>query len=185
MMGWLGTVPLAAHQIALGCASLTFMVPLGLSVAISMRLSKAVGEGRTEALRAIGFGGLATGFLAMICFASVFALAGRQITAAFTPAVEVADLAARLLLVAAIFQLFDGVQVISSGALRGLTDVRIPTAITFVAYWMIALPLAYGLAFRTSLGPVGVWTGLATGLGCAAIMLAWRFHRMTRQVDVN
>ena len=180
MMGWLGTVPLAAHQVALGCAALTFMVPLGLSLAVSMRISQALGEGRREALRPIGFGALGAGLGAMLCFALVFALAGHLITAIFTPAADVAALATRLLLVAAVFQLFDGGQVISVGALRGLHDVRVPTAITFVAYWVIALPLAYVLAFKTALGPVGLWTGLATGLACAALLLGWRFHRLTR-----
>jgi MATE family multidrug resistance protein len=179
MMGWLGTIPLAAHQIALGCASLAFMFPLGLSMAVSLRISRARGEGRSVALRSIGFGALATGLTLMLGFALVFALAGRWITAAFTPAAEVATLAAQLLMVAALFQLFDGGQVISVGALRGLTDVRVPTMITFVAYWVISLPLGYWLAFHTRLGAVGLWTGLAAGLGCAALLLGWRFHRLT------
>jgi MATE family multidrug resistance protein len=180
MMGWLGTVPLAAHQIAIGCASTTFMFPLGLSMAVSLRISKAVGEGRREVLRSIGFGALATGLVLMLGFALAFGLAGRLIAGAFTPAVEVAALAAQLLAVGALFQLFDGGQVISVGALRGLTDVRVPTAITFVAYWVISLPLGYWLAFHTRLGAVGLWAGLAAGLGCAALLLGWRFHRLTR-----
>ncbi len=179
MMGWLGTVPLAAHQVALGCAALTFMVPLGISMATSLRISQARGEGRHEVLRAIGFGSLATGLAVMATFALIFALAGPWITAAFTPATDVAGLAARLLIVAAIFQLFDGAQVISAGALRGLTDVRVPTVLTFVAYWVIALPLGYALAFHTTLGPMGIWTGLAVGLACAAVLLAARFQRLT------
>ena len=180
MMGWLGTLPLAAHQIASGCASLAFMFPLGLSLAVSLRISRAQGEGRGDALRPIGFGALLTGLVIMVGFALAFALAGRGITAAFTPAADVASLAAQLLVVAAFFQLFDGGQVISAGALRGLHDVRVPTVITFIAYWVISLPLGYGLAFHTPLGAVGLWTGLAAGLGCAALLLGWRFHRLTR-----
>lgn len=179
MMGWLGTVPLAAHQIALGCASLTFMVPLGLSIAVSLRLSKASGERRTAALRPIGFGALGMGLAFMAGCAVVFVVAGRVVTGSFTPIAEVADLAARLLVVAAIFQMFDGGQVISAGCLRGLTDVRVPIAITFVAYWVIALPSGYLLAFKTPLGPRGVWAGLAIGLALAAVALAWRFHLRT------
>ena len=179
MMGWLGTVALAAHQVALGCAALTFMFPLGLSTAVSMRISKALGEGRREALRPIGFGALGAGLSLMLCFALIFAVAGSRIAGAFTPAPDVAALATRLLLVAAVFQLFDGGQVICVGALRGLHDVRIPTAITFVAYWVIALPLAYLLAFHTSLGPLGIWAGLAAGLSCAAVLLSTRLHRLT------
>ena len=183
MMGWLGTLPLAAHQIAIGCASLTFMVPLGLALAVSLRISKALGAGRRDALRPIGFGALATGLACMVGFALVFALAGRFITAGFTPAADVAALAAQLLVVAAIFQLFDGGQVISAGALRGLGDVKVPTLITFIAYWVISLPLGYGLAFHTPLGPVGVWTGLASGLAFAAVFLGWRFHHKTSPAD--
>ena len=180
MMGWLGTVALAAHQIAIGCASLAFMFPLGLSMAVSLRISRARGEGRRDAVRAIGFGALGIGLVFMAGCALAFVLAGPVITAGFTPARDVAELAARLLVVAAVFQLFDGGQVISVGALRGLHDVRVPTVITFVAYWVIALPCAYLLAFHTALGPVGVWTGLAAGLSCAAVLLAWRFHQLTR-----
>jgi MATE family multidrug resistance protein len=179
MMGWLGTVPLAAHQVALGFAALTFMCPLGLSIAVSLRLSRARGEGREAALRPIGFGALAAGLAMMIGFALVFAAAGRLLTGTVTPDAEVATLAAQLLLVAAVFQLFDGGQVISVGALRGLTDVRVPTIITFLAYWVVALPAGYLLAFHTRLGPMGVWTGLALGLGCAAGLLGWRFHLLT------
>jgi MATE family multidrug resistance protein len=180
MMGWLGTVPLAAHQVALGCAALSFMVPLGLSIAVSLRISRAQGEGRTAALRPIGFGALALGIVFMAGCALVFAFAGRWIAAGFTPATDVAGLATQLLLVAAFFQLFDGGQVISVGALRGLHDVRVPTVITFVAYWVVSLPLGYVLAFHTPLGPVGIWVGLASGLACAAVLLARRFHRLTR-----
>ncbi len=180
MMGWLGTVPLAAHQVALGFAALTFMCPLGLSIAVSLRISRARGEGRLEALRPIGFGALGAGLGLMLLFALLFATAGGIFTAAVTPDAEVATLAARLLLVAAVFQLFDGGQVISVGALRGLTDVRVPGVITFIAYWVIALPAGYGLAFHTPLGALGVWSGLALGLGCAAVLLVWRLHRLTR-----
>ena len=179
MMGWLGTTALAAHQIALSCAAFTFMFPLGLSTATSMRLSKALGEGRRDALRAIGFGALGAGFVLMAVFATGLAVFGHAIATGFTPDPGVVALAAQLFVVAAFFQLFDGAQVIGAAALRGLHDVKIPTAITFVAYWLVALPMGYLLAFHTALGPAGVWMGLAAGLGSAALLLGWRFHRMT------
>jgi MATE family multidrug resistance protein len=146
---------------------------------VSMRISRAGGEGRTAALRPIGFGALGLGLVIMLGFALAFALAGRAITAGFTPVADVAMLAAQLLVVAAFFQLFDGGQVISVGALRGLHDVRVPTVITFIAYWVISLPLGYWLAFHTPMGALGLWTGLAAGLGSACLLLAWRFHRLT------
>ena len=179
MMGWLGTVPLAAHQIALGCASSAFMFPLGLSIATSMRISKALGAGRRDALRAIGFGSIGSSLAIMAGFAALFALGGKYIAAGFTHDGDVIALATRLLAVAAVFQMLDGAQVVGAGALRGLGDVKVPTGITFVAYWVLSLPLGCLLAYHTPLGPVGVWTGLAAGLGCAALLLGWRFHHKT------
>lgn len=179
MMGWLGTVSLAAHQIALSCAAFTFMFPLGLSMAVGIRMSQAVGRGRREALRPIGFGALGLSTAMMGTFALVFVLAGGWIVRGFTADPDVAALAARLLLVAAIFQIFDGGQVVGVGALRGLTDVKIPTFITFIAYWLVALPGAYLLGFKAQLGAIGIWAGLAAGLACAAVLLASRLARAT------
>lgn len=185
LMGWLGELPLAAHQIALSCASLTFMVPLGLSHAVSVRISRARGAGRDESLLAIGWGALSAGLVFMLLGTAVFALAGRALGSAFTPASDVIALASQLLAVASIFQLFDGAQVISVGALRGLTDVRLPMAITFVAYWVISLPLGYWLAFGENLGAVGIWLGLAAGLGGAALALVARFHVKARELALG
>jgi MATE family multidrug resistance protein len=172
MMGWLGTVSLAAHQIALSCAAFTFMFPLGLSMAVGIRMSQAVGRKQRESLRPIGFGALGLSTAMMGTFALIFALASSWIVRGFT-------LAARLLLVAAIFQIFDGGQVVGVGALRGLTDVKIPMFITFIAYWLVALPGAYLLGFKTQLGAIGIWAGLAAGLACAAVLLTARLARAT------
>jgi MATE family multidrug resistance protein len=180
MMGWLGAVALAAHQIALSCAGFVFMFPLGLSMAVGMRVSKAVGEGRADLARPIAGGALMMTIVMMCISALVFALIGPWLAAGFVDDPVVVELAARLLVVAAIFQLFDGAQVIGSGSLRGLTDVRMPAAITFLAYWLLAIPGGYFLALHTSLGAVGVWIGLAAGLAIAAILLAWRFLFLTR-----
>jgi len=179
MMGWLGATALAAHQVALSCASFTFMFPLGLAMATSIRISKARGEGRPEVLRPIGFGSLACAGLIMATSALIFAAGGAALARGFTPDPDVVALAAQLLVVAALFQLFDGGQVVAAGALRGLTDVKVPTVITFVAYWLVSLPAGYLLAFHTRLGPLGIWTGLAGGLACAAVLLAWRFRRLS------
>ncbi len=180
MMGWLGAVPLAAHQIALSCAAFTFMFSLGLSMAVSMRIGKAVGEKRLNALRPIGFGAMLMSGVVMLAFAVVFALAGRPLAAFFVHDEVVIVLAAQLLIVAALFQLADGSQVIAAGALRGLSDVKVPAAITFVAYWILALPGAYFFGVAGPLGPIGVWTSLAVGLAFAAVFLSLRFRRMTR-----
>jgi MATE family multidrug resistance protein len=179
MMGLLGTVELAAHHIALTCAGFTFMFPLGISIAVSVRIGRAVGEERLGALRTIGFGALGAGSLVMLGCALFFLLAGRPLVAGFSTDLEVIALAAQLLVVAAIFQLFDGAQVIASGALRGMTDVKVPMVITFIAYWVIALPGGYWFGVRGAYGPLGIWAALAAGLAAAALLLIWRFYHKT------
>lgn len=180
MMGWLGATALAAHQIALSCAAFMFMFPLGLSMAVGMRVGKAVGEGRRDLPRPIAGGALAMSCVIMSLSALGFWLGGEWLARGFVNDAEVIALAARLLVVAAIFQLFDGVQVIGSGALRGLSDVRVPAVITFVAYWLLAIPGGYALGLHTSLGAVGIWTGLAAGLAVAAVLLSIRFRLLTK-----
>jgi MATE family multidrug resistance protein len=181
MVGWLGAVPLAAHQIALTCGSLAFMFPLGLSMAAGMRISRAVGAGERHRLRPIGFSTMviAMGFTGS--FALAFGLAGQSIAAWFVHDPAVIALATQLLVVAAFFQLFDGWQANGAALLRGITDVRIPALITFIAYGVIALPLGYALGIRGPWGAIGVWIGIASGLAFAAIFLAARFTRLTRQ----
>jgi multidrug resistance protein, MATE family len=180
MMGWLGAAALAAHQIALSCAAFVFMFPLGLSMAVGMRISKTVGEGRLARVRPIAGGALmlACGFMSLT--AVIFWFGGAWLAHGFVNDPVVETLAARLLVVAAVFQLFDAAQVIGSGVLRGLTDVRVPAAITFVAYWLLAIPGGYLLGLHTSLGAVGVWIGLASGLAIAAVLLAARFLFLTK-----
>lgn len=184
MMGWIGTVPLASHQIALSCASVTFMVPLGISMATSMRIGRAVGEGRMEALRRIGFGSIFTGGAFAIVFTVVFALGGSLIVSGFTHEADVAALAAQLLIIAAVFQIFDGGQAVASGALRGLADVKVPLFITFIAYWVIALPTGYFYGVHRE-DPHGVWIGLAAGLAVAYVLLTWRFYRKTTPANMS
>lgn len=179
MMGWLGTVPLAAHQIALSCASFTFMFPLGLSMAAGVRVSQASGAGERERLRPIGYAALGTGAVTMLAFMVCFLVGGRTIAAWFVTDAAVIALAAQLLGVAAVFQFFDGTQVIGAGLLRGLKDVKVPVAITFVAYWGLAIGGAYFLGVRGWVGPTGVWWGLAFGLSFAAVLLVLRFRART------
>lgn len=184
MMGWIGTVPLASHQIALSCASATFMVPLGIALATSMRIGRAVGEGRMDALRRIGFGSIFTAIAFALVFTAVFAFGGPLIVSGFTHEADVAKLAAQLLIIAAIFQIFDGGQAVASGALRGLTDVKIPTVITFISYWVLALPTGYFLGVQRN-DPHGVWIGLAVGLAATYLLLSWRFYRKTSPYNMS
>ncbi|MBS0631862.1 MAG: MATE family efflux transporter [Verrucomicrobia bacterium] len=180
MMGWLGAEPLAAHQIAISCVSTTFMFSLGLSMAASLRVSAAMGAGEHARLRPIGLGALALGQGLAAVFTVVYFVAGHVIAGWFVPDAAVVTLAAQLLVVAALFQFFDGGQVIMAAELRGLTDAKVPALITFVAYWVIALPAAYLVGVRGGYGGVGIWGGLAVGLAFAAVFLTLRFVRLTR-----
>ncbi len=180
MIGWLGAVPLAAHQIAITCASLAFMFPLGLSMAAGMRVSRAVGAGEMEKRRPIAMGVLALGLGLATVFALSFGFGGHTISTWFVHDDAVVTVATRLLIVAALFQLVDGVQVISAACLRGISDVVVPAIITCLAYWAIALPLGYALGIRGPWGALGVWTGIASGLTFAAVFLSARFLRKTR-----
>ena len=180
MVGWLGAVPLAAHQIAITCASFAFMVPLGLSIAAGMRMSRAAGAGERHRLRPIAFGITGLGVVVMAAFALSFRIGGEFIARRFVEDAAVIALAVQLLGIAAIFQMADGVQVIAAAALRGIMDARVPAVITLVAYWVIALPLGYGLGFAAGRGAAGVWVGIAGGLSFAAVFLVARLARLTR-----
>lgn len=180
MIGWLGAVPLAAHQIAITCASFAFMFPLGLSAAAGMRVSHALGAGERTRLQPVAFGAIGLGLIVMGAFAGLFGSGGGMIAAWFVRDAAVVALAAQLLVVAAIFQLADGVQVIAASVLRGVMDLRVPAVITFVAYWGIALPVGYALGIAGTWGAIGVWTGIAGGLAFAAVFLTVRYARLTR-----
>lgn len=180
MAGWLGTVSLAAHQIALSCAALTFMVPLGVSLALSVRVGKALGAGRRETLRAISLGAT----LFVVATTAVTTLAylvwGGRIAALFVADADVVALAGRVLVVVVLFQLFDGLQVVFAGALRGMADVRVPTLVAFGAYWGVALPVGYFWGVHGGGGLLAIWVALAAGLALAAILLGARLRWMTR-----
>ena len=182
MMGWISASAIAAHQIAITCAALTFMFALGIGSAAGIRVGHAYGARQFARMRRIGFGGVAMAIAIMGVFGLGFAFAGKPIAALFIESPTVVELTAQLLIVAAAFQIADGVQIASISALRGLADVRVPAIIAVVAYWLVALPIGSVLAFGSRLGVVGMWIGLAAGLVAAAAGLAWRFHRKTRHV---
>jgi len=180
LMGWLGIIEIAAHQIAITCAATTFMVPLGVSLAVAIRVGQVIGAGEPWRARPIGFGAIGLAALLSGVFAALFILFNRPLAGLFTADPATLALAARLIVVAGLFQFFDGVQVVSIGALRGAKDVRRPTAIVFAAYWIVAIPCGAALAFATPMGATGLWAGLALGLACAAAGLAGRFAWLTR-----
>lgn len=179
MMGWISTTALAAHQVAISVASMTFMVTLGLSFATSIRVSNAVGRSDLEGARRVGFVGIGLGGLAMSIFSVLIFATYHWLPKIYTSDLQVIDLAAQLLIVGAFFQVFDGIQGVAIGALRGLRDVVMPTMITAVAYWIVSLPAVYFLAFVLHQGAVGIWIGLSIGLVVAATALSLRFHLTT------
>lgn len=179
MMGWISVEALAAHQIAMTVTATTFMIPLGLAMALTVRLGQARGAGEPWRLRPIAVGAHLLTFGIMLVTAAVFLLGGRAIAALFVVDSAVIDLAATLLIVAGIFQIFDGAQVVSVGGLRGLGDVRVPMLLAYFCYWVVALPLSGLLAFVGSLGAPGVWSGLALGLALASLLLTTRLWKKT------
>jgi MATE family multidrug resistance protein len=180
MMGWIGAEAMAAHQVALTCAATTFMLALGIGMGVSIRVGHAWGANLKSRLPRIVTGGLAMGLSAMALFAVAFMFGGRMIASWFLQDEAVILLAAKLLVIAAFFQLADGTQVIMISALRGMSDVRVPVVVVAIAYWAISVPLAYFLAFTMDLGAVGNWIGLACGLGVAAVGLSARFYYRVR-----
>ena len=189
LMGLISTTALAAHQIALQIAAILFMVPFGIGMAATVRVGQALGRGDVPAIRRAGVAAIVLGiiFMTTMTLAVIvvrFDLAGfffgdtRQGLAAI-------ELAATLMLVGATFFIADGIQTVAAGALRGLSDTRIPLLLAAISYWLIGFTAAYGLAFWTGLGAIGVWIGLSIGTGIYAILLVARFHTLTQRLRLQ
>ncbi len=185
MMGWLGENQLAAHQIAINVASTTYMMASGLGIAGGIR----VGEGRgLKDVRKIRFSGNVALLLVVIFMTAmmlVILVFNRFLVELYISDKEVIEIAVKLMLVAAVFQLSDGVQVVSLGILRGITDVNIPTWITMFAYWGLSLPLGYLLAFNLEMDAIGIWFGLLAGLTASAVLLTIRFYYLIKQMKLE
>lgn len=177
MVGWLGAVPQAAHQIALNCASTTFMVALGFSMAGSIRISDAFGKGQLQELKLIGRSTAFTGLVYGILAALFMVLSGDYLPYVFTRDIVVIPTAKMLLVFAAIFQVSDATQAIGVGLCRGVKDVLRPTIYVAIAYWGIGIPVGYLLAFPMKMGVSGIWIGFVTGLTFSAILLNFRFFK--------
>lgn len=181
MMGWIGVNALAGHQIALNLASISYMMATGLATAGMIRVSNQIGKGNMKGMREAGmvvFGMvIAFMFLAAILFIS----ARYYLPTLYIDDPEVIALSASLLIIAGLFQLSDGVQVVGLGVLRGMEDVKIPTFVTLMAYWVLGLPLGYLLAFEFGFEEKGIWYGLLIGLSITAVMLFYRFRALSRK----
>ena len=181
LIGSLGTDAIASHQIAINVASVTFMLPMGVAMATTVRVGRAVGRGDVDGVRYAGFIGIAVSLITQTLSCVVMAVFPHWIAGLYTDDGNVAALAAQLLLLAAIFQFSDGIQVTANGALRGLKDTTVPMILTTLAYWGIGMPVGYWLAFHAGAGVRGMWVGLIVGLSAAALLLFGRFYRNVRK----
>ena len=181
IIGTMGAVSQAAHQIALSCAALTFMVSMGLSQAGSIRTSNAFGSKNWKKISLIGKSALLTGLIYGVICAIMFIMLRNILPKFFNDNIEVLTLASYLLLLAGIFQISDATQVIGAGLLRGIKDVKIPTYLVAIAYWVIGLPSGYLFAFTFKMGAAGMWLGFIVGLTMAGVFLSVRFLRMVKK----
>ncbi|WP_196894306.1 MATE family efflux transporter [Aureivirga marina] len=182
LAGTLGAFPQAANQIAIKLASVTFMIASGLSVATTIRVGNQKGLQRYKDLRRIAFSNFLLIFLIMFVFAILFSVMKNMLPWIFTENFEVVEIASGLLILAALFQLSDGLQVVIIGSLRGMQDVIIPTILTLIAYWFIGFPVSYYFGLHTNLGTKGIWIGLLTGLTASAALLFIRFNQLTKKL---
>ena len=194
LSGVLGKNAQAANQIALNLSSMTFMVGMGLGVAAMIRVGNQKGLKNFLELRRIAISIFLLTFLLEVVFAAIFLFGRNWLPTIYLDVddmvnqidnTEVIYLAAKLLLVAAVFQISDGIQVVVLGALRGLQDVKIPTLITFIAYWLIGFPVSYYLGLFTAYKSTGIWVGLLLGLTASAVMLYLRFNYLTKRLILN
>lgn len=182
VMGWFSPRAVAAHAVALQVASACFMVPMGIGQAATARVGLAAGAADPRGAWRAGWTAIALGAGFMGLTALLLLLAPDLIVSLFlSPELEeTQSLAATLLMVAGIFQLADGVQAVAAGALRGLKDTRVPMLFAALGYWGLGLPIGLGFGFAAEWGPLGIWIGLASGLGAVAMLMTLRWHRMAR-----
>jgi len=181
LIGTLGALPIAAHQVAINFASMAFMVPLGLAGAITVRVGNAIGRGDPQGARRAGLVGIGIAGVFGLFSAAVMLSIPEAIARLYTTDREVIEMAAGLLLFAAVFQVSDGLQAASAGALRGLKDTRVPMLYSILSYWAVGLSLGWWLAFPGGRGAAGMWIGLVCGLSVAAVLLGTRFVLTSRR----
>ncbi len=183
MMGWLGTRTQAAHQIAINLATISYMATAGLAAAATVRVSYFLGKKDFKNLRLASYTLLLMALVFMTACALLFIFGRHWLPTLYVDDLEVIEIASSLLIIAGLFQLSDGTQVVCIAALRGLHDVKLPSALIFIAYWIIGLPLGYWLGFMMDNGAQGIWLGLLIGLTLTAMAMLWRFRLMVRKLE--
>jgi len=184
MMGWIGTTTQAAHQIAINLATISYMTTAGLAAAATIRVSYFLGRKDFGNLRTAAYTLLLMALVFMTAWAFLFVVGRQWLPGLYVESSEVIGIASGLLIIAGLFQLSDGTQVVCVAALRGLQDVKIPSVFIFIAYWIIGLPLGYWLAFVMHYGAIGVWSGLLIGLTLTAAAMFTRFRILSRNLSI-
>ena len=177
LMGLMGTVAVASHQVALQLSALTFMIPVGVAQATSVLVGQAVGRGDPHGARRAAGAGVLTGVGFMSFTAVLFLALPEPLARIFSDDLEVVAAAALLLPIAGMFQIFDGLQAVAAGALRGVGDTRVPMILNLIGFWLVGLPISAFLGFAAGVGPRGIWWGLAIGIGVVAVLLTFRIRR--------
>ncbi|MFQ5652491.1 MAG: MATE family efflux transporter [bacterium] len=180
IMGSMGVITVAAHQVTINFAAFTFMLPLGLSIATTARVGFAMGRRNLQQARMFGFIGMGLSLAIMSVTAFVMIVFPEVIVRIYTQDVQVRELAVKLLFLAGLFQISDGLQVAAFGALRGMKDTKIPMVVNIISYWLVGFTSGYGLGMVMGLGAEGLWIGLIAGLSVAAVLHSLRFHRLTK-----
>jgi MATE family multidrug resistance protein len=183
MAGWISDTAQAAHQIAINLAAITYMIASGISAAATVQVGNFAGRQDKVGMRRAWLAATLLVLIMQIGFAIIFLVGRNWLPTLYIDNQNVIQLASGLLMIAAFFQLSDGIQVVGLGALRGVEDVKIPTWITLFAYWLLALPVGYFFGFKLNLGLIGIWWGLLIGLSTAAVLLASRFWYLSKQVN--
>jgi multidrug resistance protein, MATE family len=181
LMGTFGAVQVAAHQVALNLAALTFMVPLGVGAAAAVRVGHAVGAGDQERSQLAARLAYVVGAAFMVATAALFLLFPEELAGLYSSDSTLIAVAGVLIPIAGVFQVFDGMQAVGAGVLRGLGDTRVPLIAMLLGYWLIGVPVSLYLAYRTGIGPQGLWWGFVAGLAAVAIFLLWRVRALFRR----
>ena len=183
MMGWISVTAQAAHIVAINMASITYMMATGIAVAGGINVGTAIGERNRAGIIESGKAALTLSILFMGVCALVFFFGREYLVRGYTQEMSIISIAVALVVWGAIFQLFDGIQAVSLGLLRGLQDYKIPTAITVISYWAVGIPLCYYIGIYQKVGAVGIWVGLTASLVCSSILLSLRFYVRAKRVN--
>jgi MATE family multidrug resistance protein len=182
MVGWTGEISLASHQVAMSMSSFSFMLALGVGAAATIRVSHQYGYGDFKSMRIAGFAAIHLSVALMSICGLAYIIFRAQIPLIFTDDVGVRELASKLLIISALFQIFDAIQLSCLACLRALSDVRIPLLLSVISYYLVCLPLGYFCGIVLKMGAIGVWIGLLLGLIFAASLFLWRFNRLSNQL---